>query len=169
MKIFLIGEIGIGKSTVINKTLDLLKVEGCGFRTYFCENRRSLFMDNLRGDKEIIAAFNSGKTPPIPRKEVIDIFGSESVYKGAEIALKGEKLMIMDELGFLESQSFEFQRAINAVLSYEIPILGVIKNKEIKWISSLMESNKEIKKIYVTKDNRDSLPYELLKLFEQYF
>ena len=41
MHLFLTGSVQIGKTTALNKTLELLKVTPGGFRSYFGEDRRS--------------------------------------------------------------------------------------------------------------------------------
>ena len=41
MHLFLTGSVQIGKTTALNKTLELLKVTPGGFRSYFGEDRKS--------------------------------------------------------------------------------------------------------------------------------
>ena len=41
MHLFLTGSVQIGKTTALNKTLELLKVIPGGFRSYFGEDRKS--------------------------------------------------------------------------------------------------------------------------------
>ena len=70
MHIFLTGQIQIGKSTVIQKTIKLLDINCGGFRTYFGEDRnlknRALYINSANeekavDEKNVIVQFKEGQ------------------------------------------------------------------------------------------------------------
>lgn len=132
MHIFLTGAIQVGKSTVISKTLAMLKIIPGGFRTYYGPERTSpdrwLYINSASddaqhyGEEYAVAKFSKDK-PPIVLNEKFDTLGVEYIRS----ARANRKLIIMDECGFLERNALLFQKEILDTLNDNIPILGVIK------------------------------------------
>ena len=69
-------------------------------------------------------------------------------------------LIIMDELGFLESNSFVFQQAVLNAINRDIPVIGALRNGNIPWHKSI-KSNPQVSLYEITPENRDMLPREL--------
>ncbi|NLM20911.1 MAG: nucleotide kinase [Peptococcaceae bacterium] len=169
MHIFLTGEIQVGKSTVIAKTLALLDITPGGFRTYFGPDRKSpnklLYMNSaseapVYKRENAVAIFSENK-PPQPLTEKFDLFGSELI----RTARQNSKLILMDECGSLEREAFLFQKTVLETLGYETPILGVIKLDSFGWTEQIKQHPK-VKLISVTVENRDTLPTILAKMLK---
>ncbi|NLL52020.1 MAG: nucleotide kinase [Peptococcaceae bacterium] len=169
MHIFLTGEIQVGKSTVIAKTLSLLDITPGGFRTYFGPDRKSpnrlLYMNSaseapIYKQDNAIAIFSENK-PPQPLTDKFDIFGSELI----RAARANSKLILMDECGSLERKAFLFQKTVLESLDYETPILGVIKLDSFGWTDQIKQHPK-VKLFFVTVENRDTLPIMLAKILK---
>jgi nucleoside-triphosphatase len=166
--IFLTGEIQIGKSTVINKTLSLLssadngeKPLYGGFRTYFGPDRsspdRCLYINEASeplsyDGRHIIARFQR-YLPPEVLSHRFDTLGSSYVIA----ARRKAKLIIMDECGSLEAEALRFQETIFKTLNGNIPVFGVIKMSATGWVE-ILRSHPKIMLITVDESNRDVLP-----------
>jgi len=159
--LFLTGDIQIGKSTVINKTLELLKLTPGGFRTYFGPDRASpdklLYMNSAaepliyHPDKAVVRFCNGAK--PLVNVEKFNTLGTTLIRSAAE----SSPLILMDECGSLEKEALLFQREILACLNQTKPVLGVIKQDSRGWTDHI-RNHPAVLLITVTKQNRDSLP-----------
>ena len=170
MKLFLTGEIQVGKSTVIAKTLMILKLTPKGFRTYFGPDRgfpdRLLYMNSA--DKPMIytrghavAIFTKGNPPQI-LTEKFDTFGVELIRSARTSA----KLILMDECGSLERDAHLFQKEILDTLEDSIPVLGVIKQANNGW-TNIIRNHPNVRLFTVTAENRDELPQLLAEQLAQ--
>jgi len=167
MHIFLTGEIQVGKTTVIAKTLAQLNIRHGGFKTYFGSDRGSLdkllYMNaaqepSVFSEKNSIACFGEGRLPEI-FTEKFNTMGVELIRS----ARANSKLIIMDECGSFESDAFEFQKEIIITLDGNKPVFGVIKLDSRGWTDRLRNHN-NVKLVTVTRENRDYLP----KIFAHY-
>lgn len=161
MHIFLTGEIQIGKTSIIKKTLELLDKDYGGFKTYFGPDRnlsnRLLYMNsasepNIYEDEYGIVRFSVDSNPQVINNG-FDTFGAELIKK----AMNNKKLIIMDECGKLEKDSPKFQNQVLTALEGNIPILGVIKLDSSGWVDQI-RNHQKVELIWVTKENRNSLP-----------
>lgn len=163
MHIFLTGEIQIGKSTVINKTLDLLQMIPQGFRTYFGPDRekadRLLYLNSAAqprtfNEEKAVVHFRAGQPPEV----LIDRFDGYAVQLIRRARIDSDSaLILMDECGSLESGALVFQREILAALDGKKPILGVVKLAGRGWTDRIREHAKVVL-LTVTRENRDRLP-----------
>jgi nucleoside-triphosphatase len=164
LKIFLTGEIQVGKSTIIAKTLDLLQIKPGGFRTYFGPDRKSpdrlLYMNSaavppIYHSENAVARFAQGRQPQaLPEK--FDSLGGELIRS----ARKNSKLIVMDELGSLEQIARVFQKEVLNSLNGNIPVLGVLKLNSRGWTEKIRK-HPQVELFYVTEENRDALPLML--------
>jgi nucleoside-triphosphatase len=88
---------------------------------------------------------------------VFDIHGTEILRNSGKFYV-----IVMDELGFMESKARIFQSAVMQHISGVIPILGVIKPVKTKFLDAV-RSHSNVKVCEVTKDNRDAVLAWLLK------
>ena len=166
MHVFLTGEIQIGKSTVINKILELLKITPQGFRTYFGPERiredRLLYLNSAElpqvfDEENAVVRFRAGH-PPEALTERFDGYGARLIR--AARSNSDADLILMDECGSLESGARVFQREILAALDEVKPILGVIKLSSTGWTEQI-RTHPKVALITVTQENRDLLPQVL--------
>ncbi|NLO47491.1 MAG: nucleotide kinase [Clostridiales bacterium] len=168
MHIFLTGEIQIGKSTVIARTLPLLEKTYGGFRTSFGPDRqnhdRVLYMNDASGadvftKDHVVAAFRKGELPEA-FTDSFNTLGSKYLLK----AKKHAQLIIMDECGFLEIGATVFQNEILNILNGDIPVLGVLRQTAAGWINQI-RTHPKVTIFTVNESNRDILPYKLRDKF----
>lgn len=161
MHVFLTGEIQVGKSTVIAKTLSLLNITYGGFKTYFGPDRASsnklLYMNSatdsyIYSEELAISRFRTGYSP-LPLTDKFNTLGVQFIRQARLFS----DLIIMDECGSLERDAILFQEEILNVLDGNIPVLGVIKLSSMGW-TDCIRYHPDVKLITVTHENRNELP-----------
>lgn len=170
MNIFLTGEKQIGKTTIIEKTLALLNKDYGGFKTYFGPDRdlpnRLLYMNSITDPYIYNEEYGIVQISEYAKPQVIEnrfnTFGVELIKE----AIENKQLLVMDECGGFERNSFQFQEQVYKALDSNVPVLGVIKLECRGWVDKI-RSHPEVELIIVTKDNRDKLPQILYKKFYQ--
>ena len=165
MNIFLTGQIQVGKSTVLNKVLEMLKnrinPRFGGFQTYHVPDCRDVFIteygtDKIADELHKIATWKHNCMEPHT-----DVFNK----LGVEILTKAETkdIIIMDELGFLEKNSEPFKEKIFQCLNSQTPCIGILRKANIPWHAPIY-ADPNTKIIEVTLANRQGLPYEICDL-----
>jgi len=157
--IFLTGDIKVGKSTILNNFLLSYKGIIGGFKTepYFLEDSQKTFvlksLNQLRRPKanQYICKPSASTGRLIPITQTFDDFGVEILNDCLE---EKPNIIIMDELGIFESAALKFQENIYKCLASQIPVIGVIKNKESKFLNDL-RSRTDLLIISITLENRE--------------
>jgi nucleoside-triphosphatase len=168
--IFLTGERNVGKSTIISRITAGLDFIPKGFNTlpgsrsaddgtdYIYILPYGTRLDENAGIPPVACRRwdedNSG--PPFSAyPEIFDTLGADILKNSG-----GAKLIIMDELGFMEKDAHIFQREVLNRLDGDIPILGVIKPKHTPFLDSI-RAHENVTTIEVTVENRESVCAEL--------
>ena len=147
--LFLTGEKGVGKSTLIDYLL--AGCTPCGFRTCRVEgvlSRPSVHLltvpdttptaDNL--------LFYCGAYSP----ERFDTLGV------AALENRSGDVLLMDELGPAEAGAERFTAAVLAALDGELPILGVLQQADTPFLRAVAR-HPRVRLVTVTPQNRDAL------------
>lgn len=174
MHVFLTGEKQVGKSTVIARTLSLLKITPGGFKTYFGPDRdaanKLLYMNSFAEPKifreeNAVARFTADHPPQVLTQK-FDTCGVELIRS----ARSGSDLVLMDECGYLERDALLFHNEIIDALNGSTPVLGVLKlgSKGRSWTDRIREHPK-VRLNTVDKGNRDLLPQILAQRLAQIF
>ena len=157
--IFLTGEIQTGKSTAISKAVELLGITPGGFRTKGTHNQADGSSDVMLypaektpEDGRIIAHRSPAGKTIFP--ETFNTFGPLYLKRPAE-------LILMDELGYMESSAEEFQKAVFETLDGKIPVLGVLRNKNTPFLDAIRRRD-DIIIITITKQNRNFIPEKIV-------
>ena len=163
LHLFLTGEIQVGKSTIVSSVVSRLGVPVSGFRTV------SVFRDGGESDVFLIPASGSlsdccsaslfARRVPGRRPEV-----REEVFVSCGVPLLSQcsgGLVLMDELGWMESSSrlFQeavFQEAVFSVLDGPIPVLGVVRDQRLPFLDAVRD-HPQVEVVVVTRENRDAL------------
>ena len=90
----------------------------------------------------------------------IDEVGVSALREGRRRA----KIIIVDEIGWMEMYSSLFQEEVTKVLESPLPVLGVIQIKRAPFLNNIRQRD-DVTVIQVTADNREELPEQLLDIF----
>ena len=170
MHVFLTGDIQVGKSTLASKVLAAMgDVRLGGFRTVTVDDRPDAFgslyivpaaeKEPICGDENCVGIRRGhGKgTEGFP--EVFDRAGTVALADAEDY-----DLILMDEIGKLESESPAFLGRIAALLDGDVPILGVLRKEGKTPQQMLVRSHPKVRLIEVTAENRDALVDEITSL-----
>ena len=169
--IFLTGEKGIGKSTIVNRFVNTLEFLPGGFQTLmFSKDESGLYTLIIRPYK-LDLAYEKGTEPEgddfsiVATRENLDQFMTVNKdafdFTGVNIlrrSLEKEntRLIIMDELGFMEKDATIFQAEVFKCLDSETPVLGVLKEGSMPFLDAISE-REDVVVIEVTNNNRDQV------------
>lgn len=170
MHIFLTGDVQVGKSTIIKKTLAALKLRDIGgFRSVSVpdlpDGAMSVYLIPVGEKDPVVNDWNRvgirkgcgrgiGKFP-----EAFERAGVQ-VLKGAE----GMPLILMDEVGRMESAAAQFSERILELLDGSAPILGVVQKIADTKLTNAIRQHPNVRVLTVTKENREELAGEVLRL-----
>ena len=169
MHVFLQGPKNIGKSTVILKTLDLLNTIAPsplslgGFFTWNSGEAAPHIYMRPAGAKREGGAVLLARWDHVAGRLECDIRVFEEAGTSILANSDSADLIIMDELGFLESSAHKFKRAVLNALSGKVPVLGALRLGDVPWHRDI-KGNPDVTVFDVCEENRSALPQELAKL-----
>jgi len=164
MHIFLQGQRNTGKSTVILRTLEILLplkplVPGGFFTWNGGKNDPHVYMRPARSGQEHevfrLASYDAAKGGLIGNIRAFDVDGVRLLNESRD-----SDLVIMDELGFLESGAEVFKQAVLDTLAGNAPVFGVLRLGDIPWHRSIRR-NPSVTIFDVDESTREALPQEL--------
>ena len=164
-RIFLTGEPGCGKSTVLMKVIDILKSEGLkvgGFITPEVRKngkRIGFKVIDIDSNEEGILASIDQKTGPSVGKYRVNLEDFERVaLKALDFAMRECNVICIDEIGKMELFSEKFRDKLEKILSTDKSLVCVLHR-------NLIEQYKRYGKIlYVTPKNRETLHEDVINL-----
>lgn len=180
MHIFLTGPRDVGKTTIINRALTQLTEQQKenplvvkGFRTFFGE-------DFAPGKNYALMAHAHPELADLEATVIamrdrsgwsMDVYQEAFENEGVNILeySMDADLILMDELGFMESTAFAFQKKVMSILDGDIPVIGVLKAdteffSNSPFLNGIREHDK-VDEIEVTHGNRDSLINEIVRRY----
>jgi nucleoside-triphosphatase len=164
-KIAITGPPGIGKSTVVQKVVEICKnhvtIGGILTRDKRLKGKRIGFeiIDLASGTAGQLADL-WGNGPSVGHYRV-NLDDLEKIGLRALDNVLEYDLIVVDEVGPMELKSDKFNQAVEKVIASEKPILVVV---EVGYTHPLAQSiRRTFKLITVTKENRDLLPAEIVK------
>lgn len=142
MHIFLTGSRGVGKSTVLDRTVELLGIRPGGFRTGFAPDRTRLCLWPAWerpdwSEAHTVARLVDGRLTGDPA--AFDRLGPAILWE----SLPWTRLLVLDELGWLEAGAPAFQGTVRACLAGPVPVLGVVKpphERRGTWLEGLVDT-----------------------------
>lgn len=156
--IFLTGAPSSGKSTVIRKVIENLKVPSNGFYTEeekIAGKRVGFLMKTLEGKKGYLA-HQDIKSDFHIRRYGVSIENIEAIAVPSIIPVN-RNIIILDEIGKMECFSEVFKEAAIKALDSQNIVVGTITLGGDEFIQKIKNRN-DIEIIEVTLDNRDLLP-----------
>jgi len=163
--LFLTGERGVGKSTLLHRLIKAKRLSCSGFETRHIELdgvRRAHILHGLvdmpEYENDCICCVRVNEKRSVPVLPVFDENGVCILEKS--LASSASSFILMDELGRLERQAQGFIRAIENCLNSDKRVLGVLQKCSAAHIDAIA-ARPDVTVLTVTQENRDRL-FELL-------
>lgn len=158
------GTPGVGKTTAIRRTLELLgEVRLGGFVTEAIEERgrRTGFsVRDLRGPIGVLASTDLASGPRVSRYRV-NVPDIERIGVPALLSAIGEAdLIVCDEIGRMELLCPAFCEAIVRCLDAPTPVFGTLQARHNTFLDAI-RARPDVEIVVVTPHNRDLLPAQL--------
>jgi nucleoside-triphosphatase len=165
MRLFLTGNLGVGKTTLTRAIVQRLKGITCaGFYTEDTRERgqRTGFrIVTLDGQKGILATLGQ-KKPTVGKYSIhVEEFEKLVLVQLDPITTRAD-LYVIDEIGKMELLSRQFRSRIVELLAQPTNLLATITKKGNGFTDQLKRRS-DIEIIEVTRKNRDELPDELAR------
>ena len=164
-RIFLTGEPGCGKSTVLMKVVDILKRRGLKVGGFVTPNIRKngkrigfKVVDIDSNEEGILASINQKTGPSVGKYRVNLEYFERVALKALDFAVKECDIITIDEIGKMELFSEKFREKLKEVLSTDKPLVCVLHRNLIN------QYEKYGKVLYVTHDNRETLQEDVINL-----
>lgn len=172
MHLFVTGETGIGKSNLIHQLVNQVPVEKIyGFYTKKIsvrigkENIEKVYMYAARQTN----ALDQGcciATILGPGKFDLNLDAFEKYGVDLLDDIPDRSVVVMDELGFLESQAATFCQRVLQLLGRQVLIIGVIKAKQTEFLARV-RCHVSVEMYSLTKENREALTQLLMEKFKE--
>ncbi|MDR1291853.1 MAG: nucleoside-triphosphatase [Clostridiales Family XIII bacterium] len=179
MHVFLTGLRGIGKTTVIERVVNgalsggtVSADEITGFRTVWMRSRETgsaseaLYILPYKAESPVpragarpVAERDAENQTLMIHPEVFDEDGV-AILRAATEGATPPKIIIMDELGYMESDSPAFRRAVADKLDGGVPVLGVMRWERNPFLNAV-GTHEKVEVVEVSESNRDALPERL--------
>ncbi len=159
------GPPGIGKTTVLERVVACLPpAAATGFVTRELRARgvrQGFVIETLDGRSALLASVRFDAGPRVGRYRV-RIAALDAVLP-ALAARPGVQLVVVDEIGKMESLSPRFAAAVRAALDSPVPVLGTIARSGGALIAEVRR-RPDVTLVDVTPENRDALPAKIAGL-----
>jgi nucleoside-triphosphatase len=166
--IFITGPPGCGKTSLIMEIIKELSLEAGGFYTQEIREggeRGGFSITSLNGKKGILAHINI-KSPYRVGKYGVDIKDLEEIgVRSILEALKGNKIVIIDEAGKMEMKSDKFKKAVETALNSKNKVLGTIKLTPDPFTDKI-KKREDTKIFYLSRENRKEIKKEIIQLLK---
>ena len=170
MHALIVGDRGVGKSTLIRRVLQELNRPVFGFET----KKEEQLEDPIRGCP--IYIYDAG-TPHCRTQENLIGYHKERDIPAITAAFDryASKLLVavpedavveLDEIGFLEAKSDAFCQAVLHLLEGKNPVIAAVKNQEHPFLEAV-RSHPNARCFYINAENRDTLYEEVLAFMKQ--
>lgn len=164
-RVFLTGDPGCGKTTVLKRTADLLALRGLKIGGMMSgENREKgsrvgfSVVDLITGEKGILADMGQSNGPRVGKYRV-NIRDLERIGSGAiQRAIEEADVILIDELGPMELHSSRFIESVKAALRAPKHIVGTIHKRASHTLILEVKSSPTVAILEVTSNNREQLP-----------
>lgn len=158
------GAPGVGKTTVLQKTINNLKAKGFTIGGILSREMREKgqrigfeLIDLGEGTKGTLASESGMIGPRIGKYRVNLKVLADIGVRALQKSLEFRDITIIDEIGPMELFSPEFKRAVQRALESDKPVLGVLHRKINDPLANTIRNHPAAKLIEVTLENRSTL------------
>ena len=160
--IFISGYKQCGKTTVVNKVLEKINTPYKGLISYSViqPGGRRVYIKSAKRDSEsYLCGECRGGTALKNYPEVFNEKGVSWIEADGSV-----KLIVIDEVGFLEESAFAYENALlNLLERTDVHVLGVIRDGS-GVLTEQIRRHPNVSVVNVTENNRDSIVPEILNL-----
>ena len=166
--ILICGEKGVGKSTLIRRLLEAADLTVGGFYTKMDESPKEVMhpiyiypakqpiTERKRLQKNLIGRCGEFGRRKESFPAVFDTLGREYLED-----TQGCQVIVMDELGFMESEAYAFRSAVLRALDSDVPVLAAVKNRmEVEFLRQVC-AHPRAEVVPIDPKNREEL-YRML-------
>ncbi len=173
IKIGLSGLPGVGKTTTLIKTIEILEEEGFVVGGMITEElredgRRTGFyvLDWMSKEKKVFAHKNYESRYRVG-KYGIDIGILEEVGIGAlQRAMEEADVIVIDEIGKMEVESKKFVAVVREILDMDKHLIMTLHKKSRNPLLQEIRRRDDIRMLEVTPINRNLLPFKIVQLIK---
>jgi len=171
--LLLTGAPGVGKTTVLIKTVEALKTRGISVGGMISREARESgervgfeILDLTNGKRGWLAQVNQKIGPQVGKYHVnlhdLESIGSEAILEASEKCA----VVAIDEIGPMELYSTKFKQTVKQAFVSGKFVLAVVHAKANDPLIAEAKQREDAEIIQVTKENRDALPETLRKLLQ---
>ncbi len=166
MKLFLTGDPGCGKTTVVRRVVERLapKVALTGFWTE--ELREGASRTGFRGvtldGRDFLLAHVREKGVARVGPYGVVLEGLERVGLEALRPTSSTRLVVLDEVGKMESFSTAFRETVEALLASPVPVLGTVAIHGVGFPKRVRQ-DRRVELVRMTRASRDAMVGDVLR------
>ena len=169
MHALIVGDRGVGKSTLIRRVLKELNRPVFGFET----KKEERFENPVRGCP--IYIYDAGKNQCRTSENLIGYHKEQDIpaitaafdrYAPKLLEPMPKNAVVeLDEIGFLEAKSDVFCQAVIGLMNGTNPVIAAVKNRDIPFLNTV-RNHPDAQCFYITAENRDALYEEVLEFMK---
>ena len=168
--LLLTGNPGVGKTTVLTKTVDALKMKGLCVGGMLSREARAggtrvgfEILDLSSGRHGWLAHVNQKSGPRVGKYHVnlndLELIGAKAIADTVETC----DVIAIDEIGPMELFSEKFKEAVRKALESPKPVLAVVHWKATDKLINEAKKREDAAIFTVTQENRNKLPETITK------
>ncbi|EDY35527.1 conserved hypothetical protein [Aciduliprofundum boonei T469] len=173
IKIGLSGLPGVGKTTTLIKTIEILEEEGYVVGGMITEELREngkrtgfYVLDWMSKEKKVFAHKDFESRHKVG-KYGIDIKALEEVgIKALQDAMDKADIIVIDEIGKMEVESKKFVQTVRDILDMDKHIIMTLHKKSRNSLLQEIRRRDDIRMLEVTPINRNLLPFKIVQLIK---
>lgn len=164
-KIFITGERGVGKSTLLKKIIKNVDCSIGGFiqeKEFIGESKRfkvnSLY--NLE-ESYTIGFYDAKKRELHSDMNMFNIISQDILLK----SLDNRELIVLDELGFMEEKAPLFKETVFKILNSNKAVIGVLKECDGNFVQKIAK-REDVQVFKIDENNRGLMEYKILQMLQ---
>lgn len=170
MKLFITGMPGVGKSTIVQNIVSLLKERGYWVGGVSCpevredENRVGFeIIDLLSNRRGVLSHVRLSSGPSVGKYHVNLNDLSKVGVTALNNAVSESDVVVIDEIGPMELQGKDFQEAVMRAVESQKPVLGIVHWRIKHPLIERIKGRSDVKIYEVTPQNREAIQAKILE------